>query len=116
MHPIVAGLLKFVRKIGRWLLDVAARRGGKWLADYLEERVGVFRARLARVVKRTAAAAKRRALWLKGRIARWLAAAKWLRENAAQVDDKAIAIVRELPAVKRLADVVPDEVEPKAAA
>lgn len=116
MSTIVAGLLKFVRKIGRWLLDVAARRGGRWLADYMEERIGVFRARLARAESRKTAAAKRRAAWLRGRISRWLAGSKWLRENSDDIDDVVISVVRELPAVKRLAAVVPDEVEPKAVA
>lgn len=116
MHPIVSALLKIVRRIGKWILDLAARRGGRWLAEYLEERATtVFRARLARVSSRTTAAAKRRAAWLKGRISRWLAAAKWLRDNADQVDDKVIAVVSELPAVKKLAATVPDEVDPKAA-
>jgi tRNA A37 N6-isopentenylltransferase MiaA len=103
MHPIVTGLLKFVRRIG------------KWLADYLEERTVVFRDRLARVVKRTTAVAKRRAVWLRGRISRWLAAAKWLRENAAGVDDKAIEMARKLPAIAKLPISAPEESEPAAA-
>lgn len=115
MNPILAGLLKLARRIGRWLLDVAARRGGAFLVGYIEERVGVFRARLARVSKRTTAAAKRRALWLKGRIARWLAAAKWLKDNAAGVDDRAIDAVRKLPAFAKLPASAPEETEPAAA-
>lgn len=96
MNPIVKGLINLAIRIGRWLLDLAARRGGAFLRGYIEERVGVFKKRLAR------ANTARRKEWLSGRIARWTAAARWLKAKAAQLDDAAIKAVCSLPQVKAL--------------
>lgn len=109
MNPLLAGLIRIARAIGRWILDVAARRGGRWLAEYIDERVLVFRKRLAR------ARTEHRAAWLRGRISRWQAAAKWLRANAATVDDKVVELARKLPEVAKLPKVAAGEVEPRAA-
>jgi len=109
MSPLLAGLLRIARAIGRWILDVAARRGGKWLADYIDERVVVFRKRLAAVK------AEWRIEFLRGRIKRWQAAARWLRKNAGGLDDKAIALACAHPEVAKLPEVAVGEIERRAA-
>jgi hypothetical protein len=76
---IAKGLVDIATKIGRWILGVVVRRGALFLRDYMAERVLVFRARLAK------AKTTRRQQWLKGRIARWTAAAKWLSAKAGQL-------------------------------
>lgn len=111
MNPLVRGLINLAVRIGRWLLDVASRRGGKWLSEYLEERANsVLKRRLTATLERYAKARNdlsrrrinRRIEWLRGRIRRWLSAADWLRAQAADLDDKAIAAVCALPQVKAL--------------
>lgn len=96
MSTIVRGLIRIAAAIGRWLLDLAARRGAAFLRAYIEERIGVFRARLGR------AQTNRRRLWLQSRIRRWSAAARWLKAKAGDLDDKAIRAVCQLPQVKAL--------------
>lgn len=111
MNPIVNGLIKLAIALGKWILDVASRRGGKWLSEYLDERAdSVFANRLYRARERYAKSRtilvkrrwERRIEWLVGRIARWKAAAKWLRAKAAQLDDAAIKAACSLPQVKAL--------------
>lgn len=106
MNPLWTALIRIAARIGRWLLDVAARRGGKWLSEYMEERVILFRKRLAR------AKTDNRKAWLKGRIVRWLAGAKWLREHSSELDDKALQAVCDLPAAKKLPAVAREEICP----
>lgn len=110
MNPIWKGLIRIAAAIGRWILDLAARRGGKWLGEYIDERVKVFRKRLAK------AKAQWRIEFLKGRIARWTSAAKWLAKNAGNVDDKVLDAVCKLPQVQKLPEVAACEIEPARAA
>lgn len=76
---IIDTLISIARRIGRWILERLLVRGALRLAHYMEERVVVFRARLAR------AKTDRRRVWLRGRIRRWTAAAKWLLEYRFEV-------------------------------
>lgn len=78
------GLRRIVEHLGRWTIRTLARRGALALANYMRIRTDVFRARLARVLAR-----KRHAAWrvrfLRGRIRRWLAAARWLEAKADKI-------------------------------
>ncbi len=125
MNPIIVGLLKIARKIAKWILDLAARRGGKWLGEYISERAEqVFPKKLAaaqKALKKARTELRKRRLqvriaWLRGKIRRWQDAAKWLAENSGQVDNVVIDNVRQLPAFKKLPEIAKGEVEPKAVA
>jgi hypothetical protein len=87
--------------IGRWLLGVVRRRGIPILVGYMLERIEVFRARLRR------AKTDRRMKWLRGRIRRWTAAAKWLTAHASDLHERALEQYEKLSA--RIPEVAPGE-------
>lgn len=77
-------LRKILIAIGRWLLNTARRRGVPMLVGYMLERVEVFKRRLGR------ARTSRRMKWLRGRIRRWTAAARWLTQHARELNARAL--------------------------
>lgn len=78
------GLRRIVERLGRWVIRSLAEHGARALAAYMRVRVGVFKKRLARVLAR-----KRHPEWrvrfLRGRISRWLAGARWLDARATEL-------------------------------
>lgn len=83
---IIAALIRFARKIGRWILRKLLEIGGRYLCGYMAGKIDDFRRRLQRA--KTESRKKR----LRGRIRRWSAALKWLALNRINVEDD---IVRE---------------------
>lgn len=86
------GLRRIVERIGRWTIRTIVIHGARALASYMRQRVEVFRARLERVRKRNPDGW--RVEFITGRIARWLAAARWLEAKAdelADITERAIA-------------------------
>lgn len=99
---IIDALISIARRIGRWILERLIVRGARRLAEYMEERVEVFRGRLAR------ARTPRRKAWLRGRIRRWTDAARWILEYHFEVgrcvadeSDDLMARAAKLPRVSR---------------
>lgn len=99
MTTIAAGLLDIAIRIGKWLV----RRLAKWVkghvVGYMLGKVDDFKRRLAR------AKTDRRRKWLKGRISRWLKAARWLEERSGVFVHDAAAEVCKLPAFAKLPEV-----------
>ncbi len=81
---ILVALIRIARAIGRWVLRMAAKHGGSALLGYMVGKVDDFRRRLDR------SKADRRREWLRGRIARWTAAIRWLRANGSRLADNVI--------------------------
>lgn len=81
---IIAALIRFARKIGRWILRKLLEIGALWLEGYLVGKISDFRRRLAR------AKTERRKKWLRGRIRRWSAAYDWIDLNAHELDDDVV--------------------------
>lgn len=76
---IIAGLIRFARAIGRWLLRFILRHGGSRLIGYMLGKVDDFKRRLGR------AKTARRRTWLRGRIRRWQRAVTWLQSRWQQL-------------------------------
>lgn len=81
LKAIWPGLRRVLLRIGRWLLNALADEGLRGLVSYMRQRVKVFRRRLAKILKRRHS--KWRPKWLRGRIARWLGAIRWLQGKRA---------------------------------
>ncbi len=94
------GLRRIVERIGKWAIRALVNRGAYSLENYLMGRVDAFRVRLKRVLKR-----KRHAKWrpdfIRGRIRRYQAAARWLNRKYGTIyhlTDKHVApYIRDLP-------------------
>ncbi len=72
-------LLRFARRIGRWIIEHLARRGAVMLRGYMGGKIDDFRRRLK------SAQTERRRIWLRGRIRRWSAVLRWLEANTAEL-------------------------------
>lgn len=79
IRALVRGLRRFAVRIGRWIIGQIREHGGRAIAHYMRVRVGVFRKRLERVK------ADWRKRFLRGRIRRWLDAAKWIESRWRQL-------------------------------
>lgn len=79
---IIAALIRFARKIGRWILRKLLEIGGNWLCGYMAGKIDDFRRRLASP-RRT----ERRKRRLRGRIRRWSAALAWIEQNQHDIGD-----------------------------
>lgn len=79
-EAIIAALVKFARRIGRWLIKQLIRLGGAMLRGYMLGKIDDFKRRLAR------AKTDQRRRRLTGRITRWAAAVKWLTQHAVDAD------------------------------
>lgn len=69
-------IIKFAKKIGRWIVEHLVKRGAEMLRGYMLGKIEDFRRRRAKTTR------PRRKRWLDGRIRRWSAVAKWLGEKA----------------------------------
>lgn len=81
---IIAALIRFARKIGRWILRKLLEIGAAWFKGYLAGKIGDFRRRLQR------AKTTRRKGWLRGRIRRWSAALEWVDINSPSITRDAV--------------------------
>lgn len=109
MNPIVKVLIRIALRIGRWVLEHAARKGLARLIGYMDGKADDFERRLAR------AKTARRKRWLRGRIKRWRDAVNWLIANAPELGAKVLENVCALPAAKKLPLVAACESERNAA-
>lgn len=109
MNPIWKSLIRIAARIGRWLLEHAARKGLARLVGYMDGKADDFERRLAK------AKTERRREWLRGRIKRWRAAVNWLIANGPKLGTEVLKSVCALPAAKKLPLVAACEVERTAA-
>lgn len=103
---LIDALIRIAVRIGRWLIQHAARKGVERLIGYMDGKIGDFKRRLARAKKAA------RIEWLKGRIARWTAAVKWLITHGPTLAGDALKGICKLPAVRALPLVAREEVCP----
>lgn len=107
------GILPWLRKIGRWLIERLVQKGTQWLLAVMEDRIDAFKRRRAR----TKLAWRKR--WLLKRIFRWTKAHQWVSKlytkyAAGTLVVECDACMRRARA-ERIPLVSPDDVEPKRA-
>lgn len=99
MNTLVAGLIDIAIRLGRWIV----RRLAKWalshVVGYMLGKVDDMKRRIAR------AKTDRRRKWLRGRVARWTKAAKWIEANALKKLGEAAKEACKLPAFAKLPEV-----------
>lgn len=99
---IRAGLIRYARAIGRWILRRILIRGLDMLLGYLEGKIDDFKRRRGRARR------DRRRKWLAGRIRRWSAAYRWLARHHRSITRRVVELVdREVGS--RLPEVANDE-------
>lgn len=74
---LVAGLLPFLKAIGRWIVERLVEKGTEWLLAVMEDRIDAFKRRWYR------AKTSRRKRWLGRRIDRWTRARGWIKARLA---------------------------------
>lgn len=84
---IRAGLIRYARAIGRWILRRIVQRGVDLVLGYLDGKIDDFKRRRGRARR------DRRRKWLAGRIRRWSAAYRWLARHRRSITRRVVELV-----------------------